>query len=690
MITQNIHSTNIKSAGYNDGILEVEFKNHSIYQPPTTNIIFKMFKNSFLVRIVLITALLVSCAKRPSSSAGKTPLAGTYEKIESLPFGEIKPKGWIYNQLTRDLDVGITGNFDKIGKTVNYELFVNSNRESSKKYDGLKCWWSGEHEGYWKDGVLRAALLTENDKYKKIAIKWMDNILSNIDNSGYIGIYGVDNRYKHKGENGELWTQSRIIMPLLAYYEYKKDDRVLAAVEKSVALTIDNYKNKTAWIKGDGGVSHGLGYFEVLEWLYRITKKPLYKDFSLKLYEDFCQAEITNDDLKIQNLFDPEMKFKQHGAHIAEGLFIPQFMATLKPNDTLIAAAEQAIKKLNYHSTPSGAMVCAENVAEKKGSANDYYEYCTTAEFLNPLGVILSLTGDFSIADRIEKMTFNALQGGRLPDLKALSYITRDNRMEIFKDSHGERTTYDAYHKAAACCALNAGRVMPYYLQHMWKKNTSEKSLTALLYGPNKLSTQLNDVLVQINAQTDYPFSDVIKFEMKNSKESNFDLILRKPHGSDVIEVEGIKKNEITDYKDRIVISRKWEKNKVFSIEFKFNIKVENTNEDVYFQRGALIYAMPFEYKTDTIRKHDNTDFYQLKMSVINSDKATYSFSRDNKFMFSKTKNTNYDYPFDKPLVNLMGNIIVNGDKNQMVTLVPIGNTVIRRVSFKAINKFED
>jgi hypothetical protein len=32
MIRQNIHSTNIKSVGYENGTLEIEFKTHSIYQ----------------------------------------------------------------------------------------------------------------------------------------------------------------------------------------------------------------------------------------------------------------------------------------------------------------------------------------------------------------------------------------------------------------------------------------------------------------------------------------------------------------------------------------------------------------------------------------------------------------------------------------------------------------------------------
>ena len=358
-------------------------------------------------------------------------------------------------------------------------------------------------------------------------------------------------------------------------------------------------------------------------------------------------------------------------------------MASITQNDTMKLAAKSAIKKLNYHTTPGGAMVCAEGVNEKKGSANEFYEYCATTEFLNPLGIILSLTGDFSVADRIEKMTFNALQGGRLPDLKALSYITSENRMHTNPKQHGERKTYDAYHKAAACCALNAGRVMPYYIQHMWKKNISQTALIAALYGPNKLNTQINGINVQINERTDYPFSEEVNFDVESDGNVSFDLVFRKPHGCKNVDVEGIDKNDIQDFKDKIVISRKWEKKKTFSLKFDFDIKIKKDNNEIYFQRGALIYAMPVEYRTDTIRTHKNTDFHQFIMHRTNKQEVDYSIDKTNKFKFTKTKNDNYNYPFDKPLVSLTGSMLTNKEEIKEVTLVPLGNTVLRKVSFR-------
>jgi len=254
-----------------------------------------MTKIKYLI-VVLIVMCLSACQQKNNEKK--------YEKIQSLPFGSIKPTGWISNQIVRDLDIGITGKFNEISNTVSHELFVNSNRRSDTKYNGLKGWWSGEHEGYWKDAVLRGAFLTDHGIYKKRATQWVNDILTNLDDSGYIGIYEKENRYNHKGENGELWTKSRIIMPLLAYYEYTNDKKVLDAVEKSVKLTISHYNNKTAWTKGEGGVSHGIGYFEILEWLYRLTRNPLYTKFSEKLYADFCQAELRDDDLKTKNLIN--------------------------------------------------------------------------------------------------------------------------------------------------------------------------------------------------------------------------------------------------------------------------------------------------------------------------------------------------------------------------------------------------
>ncbi|MBD0823171.1 beta-L-arabinofuranosidase domain-containing protein [Aestuariibaculum marinum] len=638
-----------------------------------------------LVLPIFAIGIFISFCKSGQNTTEELNAQSHYGELSTLPFGAIKPIGWIHDQIQRDLEIGILGHFDEYGETVTHNLFVSKNRESTKKYGGLKGWWSGEHEGYWKDAVLRSAYLVDDPEFKKRAAQWMNDILKSTDDSGYIGIYAKNNRFQHTGENGELWTQSRILLPMIAYYEITDNATILEAVEKSVQLTMTAYKDKTPWVKGEGGVAHGVGYFEILEWLYAKTGKEGYADFSKRLYDELDDHEIRDDDLIQSNLLDPEKKFTKHGAHVAEGFLIPEYIFEITKKDTMKRAAKLAMDKLNYASTPSGAMVCDENVRGLKGSANGHYEYCTTTEFINPLGIVLSLNGNLSIADRIEKMVFNALQGARLPNLKALAYLSLDNRTHMDPTAHGARETYDACHDAAACCTLNGGRVMPYYIQHSWKVDADDNTLLAVLYGPNALNTEIAGTKISILEKTEYPFSDLINFEMKLEKSTPFSLVLRKPFGCKKIDIKGISPKDIQDKGDRLVIYRTWEPESEFSVQFNFDVLEKKDNGNYYFQRGALVYAKSFTFESDTLRTFKNLDFHQLTMKVTDSTGFNYKLPSNSNFTFETTENVNFDFPFDKPLVKLVGTMVDESGANKEVELIPVGNTVMRKVSFSKL-----
>lgn len=81
-----------------------------------------------------------------------------------LTAGEVKPMRWIREQNLSDLRDGITGNLEKISDNVNGNLYVNADRVPGTYVLGIrglseKAWWAGEHEGYWKNAVIRFAFL---------------------------------------------------------------------------------------------------------------------------------------------------------------------------------------------------------------------------------------------------------------------------------------------------------------------------------------------------------------------------------------------------------------------------------------------------------------------------------------------------------------------------------------------------
>ncbi len=617
-------------------------------------------------------------------------------KYEILKAGSIEPQGWIRKQLDDDLNQGYIGQFDKVHPTVNFKVFIKQDRLSQRRLGLRKEWWSGEHEGYWKDAVIRMAYLTGDEKYREKGSEWIEEIVEHTGKNGYIGIYAEcerpNCRFNHVRGNGELWTTSRILMALLAYYEFTGDEKALEASEKSAKLIMENYReeNYFAVTSKGGGVSHGVGFFENLEWLYRITADKEYLDFAVKLYEDFNNGIVRDDDLKTENLLEEDLLFLKHGAHIAEGLFIPEFIAAITKRPEKKKAADKVIEKLSLHLTPGGAMRCDEWIRGRKGTADEKYEYCGIAEMISPLNKIISLTGDLHLADSIETMTFNAAQGSRFPVLKALSYLTTDNRIKINHREIAKRETYDAAHLAAACCVLNGGRLMPYFVEGMWMKDIENEGLLALLYGPNELNTEIRNTKVKIKQETHYPFSDKVKMTIQPESEVEFPLILRKPYNCKNMNVHLPEGAQTEEKEDRFIIRNSWKNGDVIELDFNFEIKEIKqppsktvSNGGVYLKRGALVYALPFEHESKTVKEYRNSGFYRYRIRAKNKKAWNYSLiiSEDSEYVPLKDGKST-DKPWDEPVVSLKAWLENDQGEKEAFKLVPMGNTIFRRVTF--------
>ncbi len=618
-------------------------------------------------------------------------------KYRILRAGEIQPEGWIKHQLSKDLTEGYIGHYDDVHHTVNYDVFFNQNRISKRKYSLRKEWWSGEHEGYWQDAKVRMAFLSQNEKYMQEAKVWMEELLEHIDETGYIGIYadcaGVGCRFNHLKGNGELWATSRMLMATLAYYEFSGDKKFLEASEKAARLIMEKYNDENYFEVNSrgGGVSHGVGFFENLEWLYRITGDKEYLEFAVKLYKDFNAGNVRDDDLKTHKLLNEKELFDKHGAHIAEGFFIPEFIATLTDDKRYDSAANNALEKLQKHLTPSGAMRCDEWIKGRKGTADERYEYCGITELVSPLNKMISFTGDIQLADRIEKMTFNAGQGARFPILKAVSYLTKDNRIKIKHREIAKRESYDAAHFAAACCALNAGRLMPYFAEGMWMKNPEENQILAMLYGPSVLNTQINNTDVEIKEQTNYPFEDQITFEVNPQQPKTFSLVLRKPFNCQDIEWQLPDNAKIEEMRDRLIITHKWIKGDEVKVKFNFKIReieqpASKTVKDkgVYIQRGPLVYALPFEHKIKEVKEYRKSKFYRYKVKAV--DKSNWKLKLNTKekleFIPSDKQNITEPWEWNRPVVKIKATLQNKKNEPKKYELVPIGNTIFRRVTF--------
>jgi len=621
-----------------------------------------------------------------------------------LSANEVKPEGWIKEQMLGDLREGIAGHYDTLSGNVSRNLFVDKARTPGTKEPGDRqpesSWWAGEHEGYWMDGLVRMAFLTGDATYMDKARKKIQAIVDAQDTDGYIGIYTKETRLKpfNNGyQEAELWTQSRIFQAMLAYHEFTGDKKVLAAVEKAVQLTLSAYKgNGLSYFKRggnptQGGAPHGIAFSDTLEQLYRLTGNPVYRDGEIWLFNDFSES-LPNTDISMEMLSEAnkDKPWNVHTPHIMESLALPQIVATLTGEEKYKAAAANALKKLAWHTTPGGQIVGDENVKGRKGTGTTPGEYCSFTEGAIAMNQIQAYSGDLSDGDWTELVCLNGAQGARLQTAnKANAYLSYDDRLTTdVKNNQGGRILYSPSHAAAACCTLNATRLMPYYVQGMWFRPTDQPGLIANLYGPCRVETEVAGTKVTIEENTAYPFEDTVNFKIDPSKDAEFALIFRVPASARDVSVDAGADAKITRSPGRIEVKKLWKSGDKVALHFDFDTRLRETNDgQFYYQRGPLVYGLKFPDKlVETDFKFElkgvDSGFKEYNVTPIDETGWNYRVDKAAAFQPVPLKDGDPLKPWEKPLFGLRGEMIDPAGKPVGVTLVPEGTTILRRVTF--------
>ncbi len=612
------------------------------------------------------------------------------EKYTVLPFGSIKPTGWLKVQMQKDI-AGFVGNLDQIvpelfndpiyseGRLQKHSKVkdLGNHKEGDAEGDEQYKWWNSETQSNWWDGYLRYVFLLDDEKGIEKVKKYVEAILATQDENGYIGIYDKELRYKFNSENGELWSKATLYRGLLAYYEYTKDEKVFKAVERAVEDVMLNYpinasspfSSGTAF---NGGVSHGLMFTDVLERMYFHTKNEKYRQYALFLYQDFSNTYQSEADVQLKNILNPDYKLKSHGVHAFEhirALIIANYAANNKVLDEALTLYLQRIKNAT---TISGGAIGDEWIAERKADATHTgYEYCSLQESLDSYCLLFQKTGNAETGDAVENIFYNAAQGSRNPQHSCIAYLKTDNSFEMSGTKNGEiepdrkQTRYKyspAHQDVAVCCNPNAGRISPYFVQNSWMKE-NETTLVATLLMPNILETTLNGNKIQIENVTQYPYGNDFKFKIVQVNSSNFKLKIRKPQWVKYIKT----KEKYRIENDFIVIERDFSPNDYVDILFEtdIHIKTDNTGSH-YFTYGALLYALPVNAKEIVGKKYAGK-FFDFTYQPI-------AFSR-----YSYKKNKSPKYSEGKIITRLINQ---GTGKLEKVELIPIGKTILRQATF--------
>uniref|UniRef100_UPI00263425B2 beta-L-arabinofuranosidase domain-containing protein n=1 Tax=Winogradskyella sp. TaxID=1883156 RepID=UPI00263425B2 len=517
------------------------------------------------------------------------------------------------------------------------------------------------------------------------------NLLASQDDDGYIGIYKPNLRYQHEGSNGELWAQTTAFRTMLAYYEFTKDKTVLEAVEKGMKVTMNSYgessKNPFYLKNAFGGVTHGLMLTDVCETLHRITKNQTYQDYATYLYKAFSTYSINRsfNDLRYPYLKEKDSLFEGHGVHTYEHIrtMVNAYYNTGYPE--LKEAYDNMLAKLEPCILPSGAGHGNEWILKMKAHpTNTSSEYCTMLELRNSYGSLIQKTGDIEFADAAEKLTYNAMMGFRNKQGTAITYGKADNCFVLDGHHHenGEakadpRYKYSPTHsEPAVCCVPNYTRNFTYFLEQMWMKK--DDGIAVTMFGPSELTTDVDGADISIEQITNYPMSDEVVFRLKMKEPKTFNLYIRKPNWSDAL----ISEMDLGDLKDGFYnISKEWKNGDEFTITFKNDIKqYKALNDESYLQRGPVVYAFDISHMEKVIKTYPKENYNDYYCFPTSEDFKDLKLTTDSKFNLEAASNTGSFYESRWDLEGSLYNSTNN--KNQNVTLIPMGKTVLRRVTF--------
>ncbi|MFT4095145.1 MAG: glycoside hydrolase family 127 protein [Niabella sp.] len=610
------------------------------------------------------------------------------ETFKRLPFGAVKPAGWIKKQMQNDVK-GFVGNLDKIvPDLINDPIYSARLHKHSRAKDlgNLKegdiggddqyKWWNSETQSNWRDGYIRNIMLLNNAADKEKVKQYIYKITGTQDKNGYLGIYDSVLRYHFTAENGELWAKTTLLRGLLAYYEITGEKKTWLAVVRAVD---DVFKNYPVYLSNpffagtefSGGVAHGLTFTDVCDEMYRITGDKKYREYALFLYQNFSSNFSFEKDVQLQSILNPAYKLSGHGVHTYEHVR-PLIVAAYSTSDPVLRQALPVyLQRIEACVTPSGGPIGDEWIGGRLADATETgYEYCSIQELLDSYMLMLQKSGDAIYGDKAEKIFYNAAQGARNPCHSGIAYLKTDNSYEMtggkngsVKEKNQTRYKYSAAHKdAAVCCVPNAGRITPYFVQNMWMKE-DDNTLIAALLGPSVLNTKIGNVPVSVNEITEYPYRNRITFKLSAASSVAPVLKIRKPGWAAKITCN-VPYKMMNDY---IVINKKISGATDIVIEFDAEVIVHtDAANEKYFTYGALVYAHSLEANEMTGKKY--APGFQDYL-YTGKNKARYSYVADNKAVFNN----------DIIFLQLKNE---NTNQTEPIRLIPVSKTILRQVTF--------
>ncbi len=538
---------------------------------------------------------LFAAGKASTSAPSKTapvirnraPLASS--AFYFLPFGSIRPQGWLKNQLEIQAN-GLGGHLD--------ETWADVGPESGWLGGKGESWERGP---YFIDGLVPLAWLLDDDRLKAKARRYIDWTLDHQAPNGMIG----------PASNDDWWPRYVMLKALTQYQEFTGDQRVIPLMDRYFRYQLSELPKRPL---RDWGKFRWQDETLSVIWLYNRTGSAYLLDLARLLhaqgydwaaqFADFRYTKkVTPDFIKLdQDRGLRDIALATHGVNNGQAIKTGPVWSLVSGNRDDSSAVFKMISELDkYHGLPNGMFSCDEHLAGPDPSQGS--ELCTVVEYMFSLEHSLAITGDPALGDRLEKLAFNALPGTFTDDMWAHQYNQQPNQVECSLHrkpwtTDGPESNLYGLEPNFGCCTANFHQGWPKFATSLFLLSGSQDSeaqdgLVAAAYAPCEVHTLVRGMAVHLIEDTGYPFNGTIRLTVHPAAPLAFPLQLRIPAwaAGTVLRVNGQAQPQPAPGTFARV-ERTWRSGDRVEMEFAMLPRTSHWfNDSIAIERGPLVFS---------------------------------------------------------------------------------------------------
>ena len=510
-----------------------------------------------------------------------------YNKLTPLPLGSIQPRGWMLEQLRRNKD-GMGGKLPELERRMIATPYTT--RESEPRWNKARqAGWGAEISGNYWNGQIELAFTLDDPELKAMSDRWVEQVLANQREDGYLGTY-TENDDVYDDYNA--WGSSCGMNALLSYYSATGRKEVLDAVHKCMLWFCDNWA-------GDKKTRYaGVAIVGTMSEVYLHTGD----ERLIKFCEDYYDFLERNDlfDKSLGAFLNPHLNYNgNHGAGYAESLSHPLEVYLMNGNKKYFDATINAYRKARDKALQkTGGITCESEYISPVGAAVET-EYCGIAMLNHSLAKMLYASGEPEYADMMERAVFNAGEGARKKDEKAIAYFHSPNQIYAARGSSYADDDHQLYAPCVpvSCCAVMSVRLLPEFMRYAVLKGEDD-SVWFSVYSPMKVKA--GDMTFE--TETLYPFRDTITYKVSAEEPVQKTLYFRIPDWCEKasIQINGKDSGVVCEPKRYAKISGQWNNGDMITLTFPMEVRVSKVDDSdrsskfpIVIEYGPLLFCLP-------------------------------------------------------------------------------------------------